>query len=97
LENLALRRNVVYLPFSEPTILNDWKPKLISLKEILEKLGLTDIRFASQQKEKRNNNLGNSRNNNKLNSKEKRSNSNLSSGSSVNNRRNLNKLSLLQE
>ncbi|CAG8766058.1 24856_t:CDS:2 [Racocetra persica] len=44
-------KDVVYLPFSNPKTLAEWKPRLINLKEILKKLGLSDLRFASQPKE----------------------------------------------
>jgi len=95
LESFTWRRNIVYLPFSDPTTLNRWKPKLISLKKILEKLGLPDIRFAPQPKEKNiaKNDLGN----NVTNKKDKKSSFNLSNSPSVNNKKNLNKTSLLQE
>ena len=92
LESFTWRRNIVYLPFSDPTTLNHWKPKLISLKKILEKLGLPDIRFAPQPKEKNiaKNDLGN----NETNKKEKKNSFNLSHSLSVNNKKNLNKIYL---
>jgi DNA polymerase-3 subunit alpha (Gram-positive type) len=52
LENFDFRRNIVYLPHSKESSLDDWKKKLTSLKKILGKLGLLNIRFAWQQEEK---------------------------------------------
>src|SRR5207248_10921267 len=52
LENFIFRRNIAYLHFSDQQSPNNWKPKLIALKEILEKLGLSNIRFALKQKDK---------------------------------------------
>jgi len=68
------------------------------LKEILGKLGLTNIRFASQQKEKekntiKNNNLGNSGTNTKI----KKNVFNLSNSTSTNSGKKINKSSLLKE
>jgi hypothetical protein len=42
--------------FSDSKDLNIWRPKITSLKEILGKLGLDDIRFALRQKKNGNKN-----------------------------------------
>lgn len=52
LENFDLRRDIVYLRPSESAGLDEWKQKLISLRKILGKLGLPNIRFAWQQEKK---------------------------------------------
>lgn len=59
LENFVFRRNIVYLCFPNQLTIDNWKPKLTSLKEILNKLGLTNIRFASKAKEKEKNDAKN--------------------------------------
>jgi len=67
------------------------------LKKILGKLGLSNIRFAPQPKEKsivkNNNDLGN----NDTNKNEKKNSFNSLNSPSANNKKNLNKTSLLQE
>ncbi|WNE40930.1 MAG: DNA polymerase III PolC-type [Mycoplasmataceae bacterium] len=64
LESFTFRRDIVYLTPSENLILDDWRNKLTSLKEILGKLGLSNIRFAWQQNKKEKESI-NSENNKK--------------------------------
>ncbi|RHZ35291.1 exonuclease domain-containing protein [endosymbiont GvMRE of Glomus versiforme] len=59
LENFALSKNIVYLHLPNHQVTSIWKSKLVILKNILNKLGLSDIRFAlnkNKTKERRNKN-----------------------------------------
>ncbi|CAI2185718.1 1504_t:CDS:2, partial [Funneliformis geosporum] len=55
LENFILRRNVIYLRLLEQSDLDNWKAKFAVLKEILEKLGLTGLRFGKEKSANNNN------------------------------------------